>query len=142
MGRGWFWVVKFRIAKFIQPEKNCGDRAVLVAISIPIFTSQLEKSRDAVTVANIRAAYAQAASEVLTSTNSGKAGSTLTSDQDVVCKGTQAGLSDLEKELPVDQAGQTYVKDNCGAANATVKLRFTWTIAADGSNTVTIGAAS
>ena len=39
---------------------------VLVAISIPIFTSQLEKSRDAVSVANIRAAYAEATTEVLT----------------------------------------------------------------------------
>ena len=33
--------------------------AVLVAISIPIFTSQLEKSREAVDAANIRAAYAE-----------------------------------------------------------------------------------
>lgn len=33
---------------------------VLVAISIPIFTSQLEKSRDAASVANIRSAYAEA----------------------------------------------------------------------------------
>ena len=41
--------------------------AVLVAISIPIFTSQLEKSRDAVTMANVRAAYAEASAEVLTS---------------------------------------------------------------------------
>ena len=39
---------------------------VLVAISIPIFTSQLEKSRDAVSVANIRAAYAEAQTLVLT----------------------------------------------------------------------------
>lgn len=39
---------------------------VLVAISIPIFTSQLEKSRDAVSIANIRAAYAEATTEVLT----------------------------------------------------------------------------
>ena len=39
--------------------------AVLVAISIPIFNSQLEKSRDAVTVANIRAAYAQASTCLL-----------------------------------------------------------------------------
>jgi prepilin-type N-terminal cleavage/methylation domain-containing protein len=30
--------------------------AVLVAISIPIFSKQLEKSRDAVTIANIRKA--------------------------------------------------------------------------------------
>ena len=40
--------------------------AVLVAISIPIFTTQLEKSREAVDVANIRAAYAECASSVLT----------------------------------------------------------------------------
>ena len=33
--------------------------AVLVAISIPIFSSQLEKAREAVDAANIRAAYAE-----------------------------------------------------------------------------------
>jgi hypothetical protein len=33
---------------------------VLVTISIPIFSRQLEKSRDAVSVANIRSAYAEA----------------------------------------------------------------------------------
>jgi type II secretory pathway pseudopilin PulG len=42
---------------------NCGrirtGRAVLVAISIPIFNVQLEKSREAVDAANIRAAYAE-----------------------------------------------------------------------------------
>lgn len=38
----------------------------MVAISIPIFTSQLEKSRDAVTLSNIRAAYAQAQTSYLT----------------------------------------------------------------------------
>lgn len=40
--------------------------AVLVAISIPIFTSQLEKSREAVDAANIRAAYAEVASSAIT----------------------------------------------------------------------------
>lgn len=40
--------------------------AVLVAISIPIFNSQLEKSRDAVSVANMRTAYAQAQTAYLT----------------------------------------------------------------------------
>ena len=49
---------------------NCGrirtGRAVLVAISIPIFSNQLEKSRDAVSVSNIRAAYAQAQTAYLT----------------------------------------------------------------------------
>ena len=40
--------------------------AVLVAISIPIFTAQLEKSREAVDLANIRAAYAECATDILT----------------------------------------------------------------------------
>ena len=39
---------------------------MLVAISIPIFTSQLEKSREAVDAANIRAEYAELMSDVLT----------------------------------------------------------------------------
>ena len=39
---------------------------VLVAISIPIFTAQLEKARDAVSVANLRTAYAEAQTLVLT----------------------------------------------------------------------------
>lgn len=33
---------------------------VLVAVSIPIFTSQLEKAREATDLANLRAAYAEA----------------------------------------------------------------------------------
>lgn len=40
-----------------------------MAISIPIFTSQLEKSRDAVDAANVRSAYAQAAAAYLTETD-------------------------------------------------------------------------
>ncbi len=39
--------------------------AVLVAIAIPVFSSELEKSREAVDVANIRAAYAEAVTEYL-----------------------------------------------------------------------------
>ena len=37
----------------------------MVAISIPIFTSQLEKSREATDAANLRAAYAEASAAVL-----------------------------------------------------------------------------
>ncbi len=40
--------------------------AVLVAISIPVFSSQLEKSREAVDLANIRAAYAETQSSLIT----------------------------------------------------------------------------
>ena len=51
---------------------------VLVAISIPIFTSQLEKSREAVDLANLRAAYAECTTSVLTgeATNGVTAGTT------------------------------------------------------------------
>ena len=40
--------------------------AVLVAIAIPIFNSQLEKSREAVDSANIRAAYAEVMTAAIT----------------------------------------------------------------------------
>lgn len=40
--------------------------AVLVAIAIPIFTSQLEKAREATDMANIRAAYAEVVASELT----------------------------------------------------------------------------
>ena len=39
--------------------------AVLVAVAIPIFTSQLEKSRDSTSLANIRSAYAEAQASYL-----------------------------------------------------------------------------
>ena len=40
--------------------------AVLVAIAIPIFTSQLEKAREATDLANLRAAYAEQITALLT----------------------------------------------------------------------------
>ena len=39
--------------------------AVLIAIAIPVFASQLEKSREATDLANVRAAYAQVSTEAL-----------------------------------------------------------------------------
>ena len=47
--------------------------AVLVAIAIPVFTSQLEKSRDAASIANIRSAYAEAQVCLLAGEDSGNA---------------------------------------------------------------------
>ena len=43
---------------------------VLVAISIPIFTAQLEKARDATSVANLRSAYAEASALMLSEPDS------------------------------------------------------------------------
>lgn len=50
--------------------------AVLVAISIPIFTSQLEKSREATDAANIRDYYAEIAVAVLDESLDGTTGHT------------------------------------------------------------------
>ena len=43
--------------------------AVLVAISIPIFTAQLEKAREATDAANLRAAYAELMADALTTSD-------------------------------------------------------------------------
>ena len=42
--------------------------AVLVAISIPIFTSQLEKAREAVDLSNVRSAYSILQNSIMTET--------------------------------------------------------------------------
>ena len=46
-------------------------RAVLVAIAIPIFTAQLEKSRCAVDIANLRSSYAEAMATALADQTTG-----------------------------------------------------------------------
>jgi hypothetical protein len=51
-----------------------------VTISIPIFTSQLEKARDATTLANLRAAYAEASAAYLTGDDSSNADVTMNSN--------------------------------------------------------------
>ena len=53
--------------KFSQFFKIQSLAAVLVAIAIPVFTSQLEKSREATDISNIRSAYAEAMAEYLSS---------------------------------------------------------------------------
>ncbi len=45
--------------------------AVLVAIAIPVFTTQLEKSRCATDIANLRSSYAEAVASALTEQDSG-----------------------------------------------------------------------
>ena len=102
--------------------------AVLVAISIPIFTTQLEKSRDAVSISNIRAAYAEASADYLTGDNG--AGGTVT--ETVELKGVQSGWSDLEAELPFAHDAMT---DEIGGKAGTYTATFTF--GADGTVSLT-----
>lgn len=80
---------------------------VLVAISIPIFTSQLEKSRDAVSIANIRAAYAESQTAYLTGESGGHATPNLTNGAGTIAVSnvtiksqTKNDWSGLAAELP------------------------------------------
>lgn len=111
--------------------------AVLVAISIPIFTQQLEKSRDAVTVANLRAAYAEAQTAYLTGEKTGDATytaangdtSATVSVTGVKAKGTKTGFSSLEGDLPF--TAPTDMGDKAGT------YTVTFTYDADGKITDT-----
>ena len=47
--------------------------AVLVAIAIPVFSSQLEKSREATDLANVRSAYANLVADYLSNTGAATA---------------------------------------------------------------------
>lgn len=109
--------------------------AVLVAIAIPIFTSQLEKSRDAVSVANLRAAYAEASTQYLTGTDSNGAAITGNSVtiSDVEFKGETAKdvYSGLAKDLPF--AGTATTTE---PAKGSHEVTFTWDTTKTGKDAV------
>ena len=77
---------------------------MLVAISIPIFTSHLEKSREATDAANIRSAYAECAASCISgvatddSVTVTKADGVITATKSVTKKQTKAGW---EGDVPV-----------------------------------------
>ena len=81
--------------------------AVLVTISIPIFTSQLEKSREAVDLANIRSAYAECSAEALTADTA----TTYAVQKAVDIKQTTSGwASDFDEVCGVKKASVPQVK--------------------------------
>ena len=91
--------------------------AVLVAISIPIFTSQLEKSREAVDAANIRAAYAEVMSAELTGDTT-----TATTGIKVDQKQTKANWqTTIDWPKDFDSANMKAPKDGASANYWTVK---------------------
>lgn len=100
--------------------------AVLVAIAIPIFSSQLEKAREATDAANIRAAYAEVVSDQLTD---GK-----TTLKPVVLTQTQKGWQDTT----ITKIGDTEIAGTAlenVAAGKTVTVGFD---SAEGKATFTI----
>ena len=71
--------------------------AVLVAVAIPVFAGQLEKSREAVDLANARAAYAEISAAVL----SGE-------DPDSITVNLEQATDDWQTSLPITLGGVTY----------------------------------
>ena len=116
--------------------------AVLVAIAIPIFTSQLEKSRDAVTVANLRSAYAEASATKLTGEGAGNVelknesdGTVTVKVSGVVAKGEKDGFeSKMNEELPFTFAtGSSDMGKKSNGKDGKYDVTFSW----DKDNNVT-----
>lgn len=113
--------------------------AVLVAIAIPIFTSQLEKSRDAVTLSNLRAAYAEAQTAYLTEDTTSKeakytpASKPGSGDQpakvvvaNVESKGQKAGLDNIT-QLPFGDLVKDFTaKSSLGGTAQKWDITFTY----------------
>ena len=110
---------------------------VLVAISIPIFTNQLEKSRDAVTMANIRAAYAEASIAYLTEEDDTANKVTVNKDTttnkiknvcvaDIVVKGQKKNGAFTNTELPFKIGGGLADKLDEAPTDGKVTVYFTW----------------
>ena len=86
---------------------------VLVAISIPIFTSQLEKSREATDLANMRSAYAEVTAAALTDPDNNHSAT-------VTTKQTTAGWATTAPEV----AGVT-LGDDEAPAKGDVTIAYT-----------------
>lgn len=90
---------------------------VLVAISIPIFTSQLEKSREAVDLANVRSAYAEVVANYLTDSKASSI--TVSASQTEV--GWQGAASQIvNKEISAQTKGSSYVVSVDASGTVTV----------------------
>ena len=127
---------------------------VLVAISIPIFTNQLEKSRDSVTLSNIRSAYAQCQAAYLAQDESKGAQSFTENGQTISISALSSGSQTITitpvvfkgtaKGLPnVDQLGFTVNGPDLATAggtpgNKTLTFTYTTTTDASGNTSTTV----
>ena len=105
--------------------------AVLVAIAIPVFTTQLEKSREATDMSNLRAAYAEVMANYLA--NGAKVGTTAstTTSATVTPRQTVSGWQNPDN-------GKLQVRVNGAekqiSAAAKVAGGSTWTVKINPSN--------
>lgn len=102
---------------------------VLVAISIPIFTSQLEKAREATDEANLRSLYAECSAAALTGVadsnnvkvgNKGTDGVFTVTSKDYTMKQQKTGLQDGSTSIEI--GGVTIDSNNFKTGKATVSV--------------------
>ncbi len=94
--------------------------AVLVAIAIPVFTAQLEKSREATDLANLRGAYAEQMTALLTW--DGKSTTTIP-DITITAKQTQDNWQSYGNSAKANIGNDTWgkVEIDCSTSSWTVK---------------------
>ena len=85
--------------------------AVLVGVAIPVFTSQLEKSREAVDLSNLRSAFAECTTAVLTGETTG---TDVTAFSD--------GVGGYQKIVKLKQQKATWTGDNGNAEIGGLKV--------------------
>ena len=102
--------------------------AVLVAISIPIFTAQLEKAREATDAANIRSAYAEVTANLLTWD-----GTSTIESKTIPAKQTQANWQTAGNAQKMEIGGQQVEAVTSGSS---------WTVSADTTNSKVVIAKS
>ena len=102
--------------------------AVLVAISIPIFTAQLEKSREATDMSNLRAAYAECSAAVMTGEGmkaQGNLGECQVSNGTATCTVTMVqksdGWLDSNKDITIGGVKLSDISDPKKPVTVTVK---------------------
>ena len=88
--------------------------AVLVAIAIPVFSGQLEKSREATDASNIRAAYAEVAASALTDP-----------DEDHKAEVELKQKQDEWQNKSIDNIAGVVIDDDFPSKGATVTVQYT-----------------
>lgn len=109
---------------------------VLVGISIPIFTSQMKKSRLATNQANARAAYAAVSASILDQNIAG--GSGVYDVATGTLSGGKATASDDDIATSSKAIKNWTIDDAMGAGKLGEKVYTTWTITIDADGDMTI----
>lgn len=102
--------------------------AVLIAIAIPVFTTQLERSREATDLSNVRSAYAEAVAEYLSMGANTETSATASAQQ----KQPDWQMGESNAVL------KTRVNGKEGTVSFSAKTTGEYTVHVDASGTVTV----